>query len=167
MSTRTIFRHFGSHDRLIVETVKDIFDSWAHRPVSPLPRPTDDLDGWLEGLAVLIHTRNAHVLGEAFWGVYATNGGDSPALLELIALRSEFRDRAVRYLASCAWLAAGGADEPPETLVLGFAINLSVFTTKSLMLDSQRTPTEIGVLTANLLKWLLEYSVSDTGAAFG
>jgi AcrR family transcriptional regulator len=166
VSTRTIFRHFGSHDRLIVETVKDIFDSWSQPPSARLPRPADDLDGWLEGLAMSIHTRNAQVLGEAFWGIYSSNGRDSQVLSELRTLRSEFRDRAVSYLASCAWSAAGATSDPPETLVLGFAINLSVFTTRALMVDSDRTPSEIGALTAGFLKTLLQRAVSDTGSAF-
>ncbi len=166
VSARTIFRHFGSHDRLIVETVRDIFDSWSQRPSARLPRPADDLDGWLEGLAVAVHTRNAQDLGEAFWGIYSSNSRGSSALSELKTFRSDFRDRAVRYLTSCAWSAAGGTSDPPETLVLGFAINLSVFTTKALIVDSDRTPSEIGSLTAAFLKTLLQRAVTDMGVAF-
>ena len=160
VSTRTIFRHFGSHDRLIVDVVKDMLGSWAQGPVTRLPRPTDDLDGWLEGLAVTIHGLNAQFAGEAFWGIYASNCRDSPVLAELTTIRCAFRDRAVPYLARCAWGAAGRIGEPPEALVVAFATNLSVFTTRALMIDSERTPEEIGMLTAFALKVTLRSAVN-------
>ena len=51
VSPRTIIRHCVSHDRLIVDTVKAMFDSWDRGSVEAgLPRPDDDLDGWLEGV---------------------------------------------------------------------------------------------------------------------
>ena len=56
MSARTIFRHYENHDRLISATVKDMFEACGRGPVEGVPRSTDDLDGWLEAMAVTIHT---------------------------------------------------------------------------------------------------------------
>ena len=39
--------------------------------------------------------------------------------------------------------------EPPEDLVLAFALNFSAFTTQALMVDFDQTPSQIGVLTAD------------------
>ena len=103
VSPRTIFRHYVSHDRLIFSTVKDMFEACGHRPIEDLPLPTDDIDGWLEGLAMTIHTRNAEVLGEAFWDIHGPNCSASEVLAEVGALRRESRRRGVNHLASVAW----------------------------------------------------------------
>ena len=84
VSPRTIFRHYGTHDRLIVETVRDMFEECGRYPDVGSPRDVDDLaawidslpqqvadvDTWLEALAVTIHTRMAEVFGTAFWDIY-------------------------------------------------------------------------------------------------
>ena len=71
VSPRTIFRHYASHDQLIVATVKDMCEACGRKPIEGLPSPTDDLDGWIEGVALTIHTRNAEIFGEAFWDIHA------------------------------------------------------------------------------------------------
>ena len=151
VSARTIFRHYGSHDQLIVETVKDIYAACGRRPIEGLPRPEDDVDGWLEGLAATVHQRNADILGEAFWDVHLRHGSQS-LLAEVAALRRDFRLRGVRYLAEQAWHHAGGAGDPPEDLVLAFALNFSAFATQALMVDFDQSPETIGALTAEILK---------------
>ncbi len=77
VSPRTIFRHYASHDRLIVATVKDMYEAWGRRPIEGLPTPTDDFDGWLTGLAITIHTRSAQIIGEAFWDLHTPSNHDS------------------------------------------------------------------------------------------
>src|SRR5271170_114401 len=47
VSPRTIFRHYVSHDRLIAETVKDMFEACGRYPIEGLPRLVDDVDGWI------------------------------------------------------------------------------------------------------------------------
>lgn len=161
VSPRTIFRHYASHDRLIVATVKDMCEACGRRPIEGLPRPTDDFEGWLEGLAVTIHTRNADILGEAFWDIHAPNRNSSEVLSEVTDLRREYRLRGVRYLAAIAWQTAGGRGEPPEAVTLAFALNFSAFATQALMVDFDRTPAEIGELTADILKIVLWRALED------
>lgn len=154
VSPRTVFRHYATHDALIVATVKDMFEACG-QPTEGVPTPTDDLDGWIDGLALTIHTRNAEILGEAFWDIHAQSRHGSGMLGEIDALRSESRLRGVKYLATLAWENAGGSGEPPKDLVLAFALNFSAFTTQALMVDFNQTPAQIGALTAQILKGLL------------
>src|ERR1022692_3466358 len=93
VSARTIFRHYASHDRLILATVKDMYEAWGRRPIEGLPRLEDDPDGWLEGLALAIHTRSAEIIGDAFWDIHAPSHLASEVLAEIAALRPEYRVR--------------------------------------------------------------------------
>jgi AcrR family transcriptional regulator len=173
VSPRTIFRHYKSHDGLIAATVKDMFEACGRYPIEGLPQLVDDLDGWIEGLpqvvddlddwieglAVTIHTRSARIFGEAFWDIHRPSDRESEALSEVAALRREFRLRGVDFLVTVAWRTAGGTGEPPQDLMLAFALNLSTFTTQALMVDFNQTPAQIGLLTANILKGLLRRAV--------
>jgi len=158
VSPRTIFRHYASHDELIAATVKDMFEA-GDRPIENLPSHSDDLDGWLEVLALTAHTRNAEILADAFWDLHAPNRKMSEELSEVGAIRREYRRSAMRYLVTIAWQTAGGTGEPPEDLVLAFALNFSAFTTQALMVDFDQTPAQIGALTANAVKVLLQRAV--------
>jgi len=152
VSPRTIFRHYESHDRLILTTVKDMFDACGKRPIEGLPTPETDLDGWIEGLATTIHTRNAEIIGEAFWDIHAPEDKTSEELQEVNCMRRQSRLGGVKYLTKLAWRAAGGVGDPPMSLYLAFALNFSAFATQALMVDFDRTPAEIGALTADILK---------------
>lgn len=171
VSARTIFRHYSSHDHLIISTIKDMFEACGRGPVEGIPRSTEDLDGWLEGLAVTIHTRNAEILGDAFWDIHAPRHNASGIFQELEAYRREYRTRGVKYLAARAWRAAGAQGDPPEDLVLAFALNFSAFATQALMVDFDQTPAQIGTLTADLLNLLLKRAVAarseNDGAGIG
>jgi len=159
VSPRTIFRHYASHDQLILATVKDMCEACGRKPIEGLPSPTDDLDGWIEGVALTIHTRNAEIFGEAFWDIHAPSRNASGVLAEVDALRHESRTRGVQFLASLAWRKAGGTGEPPQDLVLAFALNFSAFTTQALMIDFDQSPAQIGALTAEIVKVLLRSAV--------
>lgn len=159
ISPRTIFRHYSSRELLIITTVKDMYEACGRRPIEGLPAPTDDLDGWIEGLAVTIHTRNAEILGDAFWDIHAPRHDPSDALSELDTFRREYRIRGVRYLANLAWESTGGVGPPPPDLELAFALMFSAFTTQALMVDFDQTPGQIGNLTASLLKMLLRHAI--------
>ncbi len=165
VSPRTIFRHYVSHDRLIVATVKDMYEAWGRRPIPGLPTPDADLDGWLEGLATVIHTRSADIIGEAFWDLHAPNPDASEVLHEVDALRHEYRISGIRYLTELAWRTAGGEGEPPESLLLVFGIHLSGFATHALMTDFDQTPQQIGALTAEILKMSLARAIQQQHAA--
>jgi AcrR family transcriptional regulator len=179
VSPRTIFRHYASHDRLIAETVRDMFEACGRYPDVGSPRDVDDLaswiddlpqqvvdvDGWLEALAVTIHTRMAEVFGTAFWDIYAPPRPGSEALAEVAELCQAYRLRGMHYMAALAWRSAGGVGDPPEDLTLAFALNLSAHTTQALMVDFDRTPAQIGALTADILKVLLRRAVEMQGSS--
>jgi len=151
VSPRTIFRHYATHDRLIAATVNDMYFGW----IEDLPLPGDDLDGWIEDLAVTVHTRTAYVVAAAFWDIHAPRANASEVLSEMDAQRRDVRVRGMQTLVKVVWPMAGGTGEPPEDLVLAFALNLSAFATQALMVDFDQTPAEIGALTADILKMLL------------
>ncbi len=169
VSPRTIFRHYLSHDRLIAETVRDMFEESGRYPdvgsprdvdeiatwIDGLPQEVADVDSWLEALAVTVHTRMAEVFGSAFWDIYAPPRPGSEALAEVAELCRAYRMRGTHYMADLAWRSAGGAGEPPEDLTLAFALHLSAHTTQALMADFDQTPAQIGALTADILKTLL------------
>jgi AcrR family transcriptional regulator len=165
VSPRTIFRHYSSHDRLIVNTVKDMYQACGRRPIEGLTPPTDDLERWIEGLAHTIHTRNAEILGNAFWDIHAPRHKSSEVLDEVDALRRDNRVRGVNYLVNLAWETAGGKGEPPDDLVSAFALNFSAFTTHALMVDFDQSPAQIGTLTADILKVLLRRAVISQNSA--
>jgi len=179
VSPRTIFRHYASHDRLIAETVRDMFEACGRYPDVGSPRDVDDLaswidnlpqqvadvDGWLEALAVTIHTRMAEVFGTAFWDIYAPPRSGSAALAEVAELCQAYRLRGMHYMAALAWRSAGGVGEPSEDLMLAFALHLSAHTTQALMVDFDRTPAQIGALTADILKVLLHRAVEMQGSS--
>jgi AcrR family transcriptional regulator len=163
VSPRTIFRYYQTHDRLIAATVEDMYEECG------LPQRLDDLDDWIRDLAVLVddvdewigvvasefHTRSASIFGAAFWDISAPRHHESEALAEVDALRRDYRLRGMRCLVDLVWQSAGGVGEPPEILVLSFALNLSVFATQALMVDFDQTPAQIGALTADTLKAVL------------
>ncbi len=164
VSPRTIFRHYATHDQLILATVKDMYEAWGRRPIEGLPTPTEDFDGWLRGLAITIHTRSAEIIGEAFWDLHAPSDHDSEVLHEVDALRHQYRVRGVHYLVGLAWRTAGGLGDPPEALTLTFAICLSGFATHALMTDFDRTPAQIGDLTADILRMSLDLALQQQRA---
>ncbi len=165
VSPRTIFRHYRSHDQLIAATVKDMFEACGlprrsvdiDRWVEGIPRPIGNVGDWIEHIAVTFHTRSASIFGAAFWDIYAPPGQNaSEVLSEIAALRRDYRLRGMSYVVNVVWRMAGGTGDPPEDLVMAFALNLSVFTTNALMADFDQSPAQVGVLTADILKTLLE-----------
>ena len=175
VSPRTIFRHYETHDRLIAETVRDMFEESGRYPDVGSPRDVDDLgawidslpqqvadvEEWLDALAVTIHTRMAEVFGTAFWDIYAPPRPGSEILAEVAELCRAYRLRGMHYMAALAWRSAGGAGEPPEDLTLAFALHLSAHTTQALMSDFGCSPTRVGLLCAHILQGLLHQAVAS------
>ena len=167
VSPRTVFRHYASHDRLIAATIRDMleacglprqvgdFDSW----LTNVPLPADDLDSLIEFVAVNFHTRSAEIMGAAFWDLHA-RAGSTGAYAEVHALRREYRLRGMEYLVRLVWQVAGGTGEPPADLTLAFALNLSGFATRALMVDFDQTPALVGSLTADILKRLVRRALA-------
>ena len=167
VSPHTIFRHYESQRALIFAAVQDMFEAVGQRPIAGLPSPTDDLDGWIEVLAVTVHTRNADIIGNAFWDLHAPKLDRSPAFDDVVALRRMSRRNGVRHLAAVAWRAAGGQGHVPSDLELAFALNFSTFATQALMIDFDQTPAQIGLLTADILNMLLRRAVDRQRGAAG
>jgi AcrR family transcriptional regulator len=163
VSARTVFRYFETHAHLVLCTVEDMFRACGERPIAGLPRPEDDLEGWLRGLASTIHRRNASILGHAFWDIHNPRAGTSGPLGEVDRLRRQYRTQGVRHLVRLAWATAGGEGEPPEDLHMAFALNFSAFATHALMNDFEQTPEQIGKLTAEILIALLRRAVAIGG----
>jgi len=161
VSPRTVFRHYSTHDRLILTTVRDMFEACGRRPIEGLTPPEEDLDAWIDGLAAAVHRRNHEILGEAFWDIHAPHpNATSETLSEVNHMRRELRLRGVRYLTDLAWRTAGGTGAPPPDLMLGFALNFSAFATKALMVDFDETPAQVAVVTGDILKVLLHRAVA-------
>jgi AcrR family transcriptional regulator len=159
LSQRTVFRQYKSRDALIVDAVKDMFEACGERPIVGLPTAHDDLDGWIEGLATTIHTRNTEIIGQAFWDIHSRH--KSSTLEQICALREKYRVKGVRHLADVAWEASGGNGPTPDELTWVIGLNFSVFTTQALTIDFGLTPTQIGKLTADLVKSALRRAVDD------
>jgi hypothetical protein len=133
--------------------------------IDSLPQQVADVDAWLETLAVTIHTRMAEVFGTAFWDIYAPPPPGSAALAEVAELCRVYRLRGMAYMTALAWRSAGGTGEPPEDLTLAFALHLSAHATQALMADFDRTPIQIGSLTADILKMLLHLAIQAQRSA--
>jgi AcrR family transcriptional regulator len=163
VSPRTIFRYYQTHDRLIAATVKDMYEACGLPQqvgdldglIKDLSGLIDDLDEWIEIIALEFHTRSASIFGAAFWDISSPGHNASEVLMEVDALRRDYRLRGMSHLVNLVWQNAGGHGDPPEDLVLAFALNLSAFTTQALMVDFDQTPAAIGALTADILKAVL------------
>jgi AcrR family transcriptional regulator len=158
VSARTIFRHYATQSVLILATVKDMFEACGRRPIEGLPVLEEDLDGWFEVLAVTVHTRNAEILGQAFWDLHAATH-ESEMLAEVADLRRQSRRRGVEHLAAITWKAVGGRGDPPDAVTSAFALNFSAFATQALMIDFDRTPRQVGLLTADIVKLAVRRAV--------
>ncbi len=158
VSTRTVFRHYTSHDQLMVATIKEMFELCGRR-TEGVPSPRHDLEGWIAGLSRAVHTRNAEIIGEAFWDIHAPARKGSAVLAEVEEIRRRSRVRGVHRVTGLAWTWAGGEGEPPHDLVMAFALNFSAFTTQALMVDFDLRPEDIGALVADTVTTLLHRAV--------
>ena len=162
VSQRTVFRQYATRDALIVDAVKDMFEACGARPIPGLPTPAEDFEGWIIGLARTIHTRNAEIIGQAFWDIHSEHS--SPVLAEVRTLREQYRVKGVRHLAEVAWSMVGGEGPPPDHLTWVFALQFSVFTTQALTVDFELTPSQIGDVTADLLLGALQRALAERTA---
>ena len=165
VSPRTIFRHYKSQRALIASTLQDMFEA-GNRPIDGLPRPSDDLDGWLKGLTLALHTRGVHIFGEVIWDLLPSPGTALPvAISEIIDAQVDFRRNAVQHFTTIAWQAAGGKGQAPDSLTSAFIVQLSPFTTKTLMVERDQTPAQVAALSADVLKTLLQRAVDEQNRA--
>ncbi len=165
VSPRTIFRRYKSQSALIAATLQDMFEA-GNRPIDGLPQPSDDLDGWLGVLTLTLHTRGVQIFGVVIWDLLQGPGAALPAAIsEIIEAQVVFRRHAVQHFTEVAWQAAGGKGQAPDSLASEFTVQLSPFTTRTLMLERDQTPAQIAALSADVLKTLLERAVDERNQA--
>ena len=145
----------------MAEVVKDMFAACGMRPIEGLPTPAQDLPGWIEGLALTIHTRNAQIIGRAFWDIHGPRVDASDEFAEIRTLRRQLRIEGIKYLVTLAWNAAGGRSEPPQDLIWAFALHFSTFTTHALMIDFDLSPQDVAGVTSSTLQALLTKAVDS------
>ena len=157
VSPRTIFRHYASHDRVDPGHGQGhVRGVWPACERTAAPTST----AWLEGLAVTIHTRNAEIIGEAFWDIHAPSATARRCSPSWTPFDTSLASRGSTTSVRLAWGTAGGTGDPPVDLVLVFAFNFSAFATQALMIDFDQTPAQIGMLTADIVKTALHQAVA-------
>lgn len=160
VSLRTVFRRYKTHRALIASTLDDMFEAGT-RPIEGLPEPTDDLDGWLEGLAVEAHRRNVEIHGEAIWDLRGPTNRLPKELAQIVEARLRYRRKAFEHFAITAWHAAGGEGPAPDSLTSAFTVQLSPFTAEVLMVDRDMALDQVGALTAEVLRVLLRWAIEE------
>ena len=151
VSSRTIYRYFDTHDQLIAAGIRESLSA-AGQLISGLPSVRDDLDGWIDRIALEAATRNATIIGAVFWDLVGPLPSSSKEIEEARALRRKSRMPWMNNLSSVAWVAAGGEGEPPSSLVTTFALALSAFTFHALAADFDYGPEETARFAASMIK---------------
>jgi AcrR family transcriptional regulator len=150
ISRRTIFRHFATRDALFVAVIRAGVRRYAEQ--IPAPPADDDLRGWLAEMLEVTHRLNASN-GRVFWDLVGVRAEDLSADLALVA--QECRDSRNRFAATVTelmWRARGGPGVPPRWLVDAVAVQLSGFTTQSLVGDAGRSPDEVADVSAQVIE---------------
>ncbi|MFY9783525.1 MAG: TetR/AcrR family transcriptional regulator [Acidimicrobiales bacterium] len=150
VSRRTVFRHFATHDDLLVAAITEavrIVDTSMPQP----PGPDEDIREWLHESAISVHTLIRRVVGRAFWDLYSARPGISTEVAarakDASMLRFSFGER----MANNAWESIGGERVPPRWLVDTFILNMSGFATNAFL---NYTAEQTGRLSAGVL-WLV------------
>jgi AcrR family transcriptional regulator len=158
VSPRTVYRYFETHDQLVAEGYREMLKA-VGSIIPDLPSVNDDLDGWIESIAVTSHARNSMIIGAAFWDVFKPASSGSKEIDEIRAARRPMRMQWMTGIAFVAWMAAGGKGEPPHSLVVTIALALSSFTTQALAADFDFGPEETGRFAASIIKEHLRAAV--------
>lgn len=164
VSARTIYRYFGTHDELIAAGIREGLSA-AGQPISGLPSVKEDLDGWIDRIALEAHVRNATIIGAAFWDVLGPNPSESKEIEAARALRRPARVEWMNYLAGVAWTIAGGKGEPPPSVVTTFALALSAFTSHALAADFDYGPEATARFASSMIKEHLTATVGSQRAS--
>jgi AcrR family transcriptional regulator len=164
VSSRTVFRHFPAHDLLLAAGVREMVTAIG-APIIGLPDPEDDLDGWIDCLALEAHKRNTEVMGRAFWEVCNIDPDASGELASVCTARRSARLQWMAQIAARAWAAAGGRGKPPQDLLEMFVLLFSPFARNGLAVDCGHTPERSAKLAAASLKTLLRAAVDSQARA--
>jgi AcrR family transcriptional regulator len=151
ISARTIYRYFDTRDELVAAGMRRMLKAFE-QPIPDLPSITEDLDGWIDGIALASATRNISVLGAAFWEFVRPTPSASKEIEEARKLRRPTRIQWMNLLAVMTWETAGGKGDPPSSLVTTIALALSAFTFHALAADFDFGPEESAQFAASMIK---------------
>jgi AcrR family transcriptional regulator len=151
VSSRTIYRYFDTRDQLIAAGMRGMLKA-GENLVPDLPSIEDDLDGWIDGIALASAERNVSIFGAAFWDFARPDPSDPQVIRDARALRRPTRTRWMTTIAAMAWTAAGGEGEPPSSLVTTFSVALSAFTCHALATDFDYDSEETARFMASMIK---------------
>lgn len=130
VSRRTLFRHFGSRERLLAAA----FEAGMTHYREQLPAFDGDLSGWLRATCDAAHRMNA-TIGPGFFELASRR--DLPPDLAAAERRrlAEFRG-ATNDIATTLWHSAGGGGKPPQALASTITAHLSPHFTAALTVDA-------------------------------
>jgi AcrR family transcriptional regulator len=151
VSARTIYRYFDSHDQLIARAYREMLTA-VGSIIPDLPSVNDDLDGWIDAVCFTSHARNSMIIGAAFWDVFKPGPSSSKEIEEIRAVRRPLRMQWMTGIAVVVWMAAGGKEQPPSSLVEIISLALSSFTTHALAADFDYSPEQSARFAAGMIK---------------
>ena len=133
VSRRTLFRHFASRERVIVEAFTAGMDGYAHQ----LPPFSGDRDSWLKQTCLAAHRLNTGS-GPGFWAL--TYRTDLPAeLRELETTRRARQRSAAKNVARTLWRASGRHSLPPPTLTACVLAHICPYFTGAVVIEGDQT----------------------------
>lgn len=159
VNRRTVFRHYATRDGLFAQAIL----AGVHRYGDQLPTPPEhgDLGEWLRELLVVTHRLNADN-GRVFWEIAALPIDDLSAELAQAAQESrKARNSFAVKVTGRLWLAGGGRGKPPRWLVDAVAVQLSGFTTQSLIGDLGRSPEDVADVAARVIEAVLDAAIGS------
>jgi AcrR family transcriptional regulator len=140
LSMRTVFRHFGTRDRLVAEALRAQLRSYKEGLSEPAPG--ESLVNWLRRTVEYVHQYQLE-LGRAYWEMTAPGRPLEGEIAAIAAKRQSGRATLAKWSSTTAWRQVGGQGRPPAWLVDTFAIHLSGFTTQALVDDLARSPAQV------------------------
>jgi|HubBroStandDraft_1064217.scaffolds.fasta_scaffold104424_2 AcrR family transcriptional regulator len=140
LSMRTVFRHFGTRDRLVADALRAQLRSYKEGLVEP--GENEALVAWLRRTIEFVHQYQIE-LGRAYWEMTAPGRPLEGEIAAVAAKRQKGRATQAKWAAVTAWKRAGGQGRAPAWLIDTFAIHLSGFTTQALVDDLARSPAQV------------------------
>jgi AcrR family transcriptional regulator len=145
LSMRTVFRHFGTRDRLVAEALRAQLRSYKEGLAEP--GANESLVTWLRRTIEFVHQYQLE-LGRAYWEMTAPGRPLEGEIAAIAAKRQSGRATVAKWAAITAWKHAGGEGRAPAWLIDTFAIHLSGFTIQALIDDLARSPTQVAKTSA-------------------
>jgi AcrR family transcriptional regulator len=149
VSVRTVFRHFGTRDQLVAESLRAQLRTYRDDHLGP-PADDESLESWLARLLLSVHQRNA-VLGRAYWEMIALRTSLPGEVAEAAEERRAARARLVKLTTTAAWRLVATEPKPPAWLFDVFAVHLSAFAAQALTADLGRSADQVADISARAL----------------